>query len=562
MPSGSSPLSLLRKVLRFLGPRVTRIFALSLLAGVALFAVELTLATTVAAFLSVLGVVDTSKVTVPSWIPQGDPLRVLGFVVVIGSVRAALQWAQVYMQGATTDILRNDQRLRIVRWAFNAEAVSSGKTVALFNDIAGGASQFVMSTQMLLLNVTLATLLLGKLLLISPLVTAEAIAAMLLLSLPVAWLGEKIDVSATSLNVEAAKITESLLLNIKNLILMQIYGTQDREETRLRERLLRYTSRHLRYHVTNGMKYAAPQVLGVILICTIALATQKAGTLPPGQMLVYFYLFIRFVQNAAEAAKAANGARFTWSYVADLAKWWADNSHDGIRNTRVAGPTGPLVPVHQPVGWTLEKVSYSYTGTSHAVLRDVDLRVAPGQALVIVGASGSGKSTLLNLLLGRAIPTAGRIEVLLDGKAHSLATAQASLLKRVGYVGAESFLVEGTLFENLVYGLDHPPDEANVRSALEKAECHFAFELPDRLAHRLTEQGQGLSAGQKQRLGLARALLRNPKALFLDEATANLDFETENRLVKTLRTLKGQMTIIAVTHRQGLLELADQQLRL
>lgn len=129
-------------------------------------------------------------------------------------------------------------------------------------------------------------------------------------------------------------------------------------------------------------------------------------------------------------------------------------------------------------------------------------------------------------------------------------------------MGAESFIVEGTIRDNLLYGLEHSPTSQEINSAIELAECSFIHELPKKLDHPLTENGQGLSAGQKQRIALARALLRRPKALILDEATANLDSETEARLIQTLQRLKKNHTILAVTHRPALVEVADRTLEL
>ena len=94
--------------------------------------------------------------------------------------------------------------------------------------------------------------------------------------------------------------------------------------------------------------------------------------------------------------------------------------------------------------------------------------------------------------------------------------------------------------------------------ALNLANCAFVSRLDKGLEHGLTEQGEGLSAGQKQRLALARALLRKPNVLILDEATSNLDIHSEESLVKTFEQLKGKVTIIAVTHREALLRIADQ----
>ncbi len=143
-----------------------------------------------------------------------------------------------------------------------------------------------------------------------------------------------------------------------------------------------------------------------------------------------------------------------------------------------------------------------------------------------------------------------------------LAEGAPRLMPLVGYVGAESFLIDGTVRENLLYGVHRTPGDAELADALRKAECGFIDDLPNRLEHRLTEQGAGLSSGQKQRLSLARAMLRRPGVLVLDEATANLDSATEEKLVDTLTELKGGMTIVAVTHRPALLRLADQVLTL
>ena len=159
-------------------------------------------------------------------------------------------------------------------------------------------------------------------------------------------------------------------------------------------------------------------------------------------------------------------------------------------------------------------------------------------------------------------PQEGSVKLTAGTKLLPLSEIRKSLLPHVGYVGSESFLIAGTILENLTYGLETVPSEKDIQLALEKSGCDFISRLNTGLAHPITEQGQGLSAGQKQRLSFARALLRNPKVLILDEATANLDYETEKNLIKTLTQMKGSTTIIAVTHREALLVLADQTIKL
>lgn len=184
------------------------------------------------------------------------------------------------------------------------------------------------------------------------------------------------------------------------------------------------------------------------------------------------------------------------------------------------------------------------------------------KTLVILGPSGAGKSTLLQLMLGVSTPSSGQVIIESGGKKNKIEELRPAILNSFGYVGPDPFIIEGTIYDNLVYGLYRIPTKDELNEAIELAQCQFVYSMKNDLNHHLTEQGTGLSAGQKQRLSLARALLRHPKALFLDEATSNLDRETEAKLIKSLEKLKGRTTLIVVTHREALLALADQTLRL
>jgi ATP-binding cassette subfamily B protein len=211
--------------------------------------------------------------------------------------------------------------------------------------------------------------------------------------------------------------------------------------------------------------------------------------------------------------------------------------------------------VHTVAGrLTLEHVTFVY-GDSAAGVHDLHLDIEAGQTVAFVGPSGAGKSTLLNLLLGFIRPTSGRI--LLDGV--DMATLDLRSYRRfVATVPQETLLFDGTLRDNILYGVDDV-DPARFQSALTTAHIReFLDDMPDGLDTRVGEHGARLSGGQRQRIAIARALVREPRVLLLDEATSALDSASERHVRDALASLMEGRTSLVVTHRLSTVSDADQ----
>ncbi|MFF0734557.1 thiol reductant ABC exporter subunit CydD [Streptomyces chartreusis] len=210
-------------------------------------------------------------------------------------------------------------------------------------------------------------------------------------------------------------------------------------------------------------------------------------------------------------------------------------------------------------GVSFERVSVRYPGRTADAVADVSFAVEPGETIALVGPSGAGKSTLLNVLLGFVRPTEGRVLV---GGADLTGLDLAEWRSRIAWVPQRPHLYAGTIAENVRLARPDADDAAVRRALADAGALEFVDALPEGVDTVLGEDGTGLSAGQRQRLALARAFLADRPVLLLDEPTAALDGATEAEVVEAVRRLAVGRTVLLVVHRPALLGVADRVVRL
>lgn len=219
------------------------------------------------------------------------------------------------------------------------------------------------------------------------------------------------------------------------------------------------------------------------------------------------------------------------------------------------GVERPLVPEQIHGQYSLERVRFAYPGAPHS-LSITQLNIKPGEKIGIIGHIGSGKSTLLRLLTGMYQANEGRI--LLDG----LDIDQISrnlLADKIGYLQQEHRLFNGTLRQNLLVGIPDPGDEAILNAAARTGLLAAITNHPKGLELMIAEGGKGLSGGQRQLVALTRLLLSNPRIWLLDEPTASMDEQTEQRCIQVLReNVSSDHTMLLVTHKLSLLALVNR----
>ncbi|WP_406475887.1 thiol reductant ABC exporter subunit CydD [Streptomyces sp. NBC_01615] len=219
--------------------------------------------------------------------------------------------------------------------------------------------------------------------------------------------------------------------------------------------------------------------------------------------------------------------------------------------------SGSLLAPAGEIGF--EGVTVRYPGRSGDAVSDVSFTVAPGETVALVGPSGVGKSTLLNVLLGFVAPTEGRVRV---GGADLAEADRVEWRSRIAWVPQRPHLYAGSIAENVRLARPDADDAALRRALADAGAAGFVDALPDGADTVLGEDGAGLSAGQRQRLALARAFLADRPVLLLDEPTASLDGATEAEVVEAVRRLAVGRTVLLVVHRPALLGVADRVVRL
>ena len=382
---------------------------------------------------------------------------------------------------------------------------------------------------------------------------------------------------------EAGRSLETTKLRIaRNWILIKVLRMQNVEHTHLLNAIYRYYRDNVLAYFFGNLGGALMPILGIVIIAAIVVAHFQLFHTSAANFVAFLYLFVRLEQRLANGSNLIGGLftcrpqfRESLQLLRALSPGEFDEAlkpeqHFTLRRAAIAFAETPPRPAATqppcervapaaPPAVHVEQVSFRWPESAETVIESLSLDIPAGSQFGIVGPNGSGKSTLLGILLGIYAPTGGR--VLMDG------TGAVAYFERnasaIAYVGPEPYLVHGSILENLTYGLVQPPTEDAIRQALRTVRLdEFVAALPRGLDYMIHEDGAGLSSGHKQRLTFARAFLRQPRLLVLDEPSANLDETTEAAIVDTLKALKGRCTVIIVSHRPGILRGVDHTLDL
>ena len=347
----------------------------------------------------------------------------------------------------------------------------------------------------------------------------------------------------------AAAKASSLGETISQALTVKALGLEPEMERRFKQRLADAASSNFRAGHLGGVIASSGQVLqqGVaLLIVYVGARAIIAGELSIGALIAATILAARTLAPMRQVVGAWQQLQTVRAAFARLDELLAEPTES------LASP-GPALQISGRIAF--EGVVYRYTDGAMPALDGIDLEIGPGQVLGVAGPPGSGKSTFTKLLCGLDHPERGRI--LLDDLDLRL-WSPAVLRQQIGVVPQEVQLFSGTIAENIAMGAVDRQFERIVAAAKFVGAHDFIQRLPEGYDTALGERGSGLSAGQRQLISIARALIRNPRLLVLDEATSALDGLTEQALLANIKRASRGRTVVMVTHRLGALAIADR----
>jgi ATP-binding cassette, subfamily B, bacterial MsbA len=372
-----------------------------------------------------------------------------------------------------------------------------------------------------------------------------------LVIVPVSKFGRKIHRSVENSQTRLGDLSQILQETVSGNRVVKAFGMENFEIQKFREAARKLLRENMRWVRAAMITSPLMDLLGGIIIPLLLLYARdqiRHGAMTPGQFFTFLYAMfnayipLKRMGYVYQMFQAAQGASIQVFAYLDCREEVLDQP--GAKN---------LQPFSDQVEFS--DVNFSYENGSAVVLREISFAGCKGEVIALVGSSGAGKTTLVNLLPRFYERTSGSIRI--DGQDIREVTLR-SLRAQIAIVAQENILFHDTVWNNLCYGLSNVPKEKVVAAAQAALAHEFIMELPQGYETLIGERGTRLSGGQRQRVAIARALLKDSPILILDEATSELDAESERLVQKALANLMVGRTTFVIAHRLATIRRADK----
>lgn len=342
------------------------------------------------------------------------------------------------------------------------------------------------------------------------------------------------------------KMVSNLMEILNSFKLIQSFGLQKKAIFDYEKSIVAHAKAHIKYFTFNRGIYLIFVPLGTIA-SLITLYIADSNEMKLSEMAMIFFAFSRILPILAailQERNALEGFIPAYEQVESL-KNQASNYIENKKGLKFTYFKDKI---------SINNLNFNYP-TRKTTLTNINLELKKGQITSFVGKSGSGKTTLIDIIIGLFDPSDGQIKIdNVDLKNYQI----DSFRKKIGYVPQETFLFNMTLRENILWSNPDLNDEEIWELCKLSNSYNFIYNLPNKLDTEIGDSGLKLSGGQRQRISLTRAIAKKPEILILDEATSNLDSESENLIQESILKLSNSMTILIIAHRISTIKISDQ----
>lgn len=547
----------IRHIAEFVGPEICRNYILAVFVGFSWVAIEASLVVIITGFFRSLGIMtnEQASLMLPHWYPMSLASSLL-ILLFYGLFRSVIIFSKNYLSGLTGQTFNRYLRERFIKYSLNnVQHIQFSELTSLFNERVSQASAVVQYLIFFVVNIISIILFTLMGLRIAPVELIFGLLLLVLFLLPLQLLNKRIGKTGQGVISEWNSINKTIAMGFKNFFFLKIYGLVSSEVEKGTKSLRIYENHYKGYFFLSSLKLAFPVFIGSLVVTTVTIVSFNYWHTPGAKLLVFYYLFIRLAQAASESSSALSVVKLNTAGFKMLFEWNnRAKEYFNVSNLNLSKTND--VQLNKVETIEFKNVFFGYN--SKEIIRDISFKINKGEIFLVKGDSGAGKSTLVGLLAGIYSPQSGEILV----NQYPLSNVNESLYPKLAYVGPEPFLIAGTVRENLLYGCQsgNIVTDLELWNALEIASLKGEIEkLPsklDQFLHEFTE----LSTGQKQRLSIARAILRKPDVLILDEATANIDSFNEENIVHNFNKIKEDCIIFAISHKPCFDLMADKTL--
>lgn len=497
-------------------------------------------------------------------LPPSLEIMIALFLILVGfqtwlKRRLALNGAK--LQLAFGQSLKNQmfQSMTCVRWSFFIRQRVSDFIHVLSRDLNRVSHGTVLLLN-LLSSFVLVTVHFGLSLLVSPGLSLIVLGTTLLLTPFLVRLNRRATQTGKDYTDRSKSFFHQIEQQLTGMKEIKSLGAETRQVESFKELTRAMHEAELDYTKANTAAGGVFTFGAAALLSGLLLLSVRVFLVPTAELFVLVIIFARLAPQFRQLHSQYQGLLNTMASFrsAMVMQEQLDAESEGIvsRNARSNSAVGTHAGASDSPSIELKDVAFRYDSDDEVwALRNISLTIPASRTTAIVGPSGSGKSTLADLLLGLLPPTSGQL--LINGQVLSVNNL-SNWRCQIGYVPQETFLLHDSVRANLLLAKPDADDE-QLRNAIEAASANiFIDQMPQGLETIIGDRGVRISGGERQRIALARAILRRPDVLILDEATSSLDSENQNRILTAIEQMHGSLTVVMIAHRLSTVRNADR----